>query len=69
VDDGTALNMLDGPRQGLAGYVAPPSNMLNILSRRALPAGRLAALGLRQAQDALSNVEGRCCAGTFTTGC
>jgi hypothetical protein len=28
-----------------AGYAAPPSNMLNILSRRALPARRLPALG------------------------
>jgi hypothetical protein len=28
-----------------ADGVAPPSNMLNILSRRALSAGRLAALG------------------------
>jgi hypothetical protein len=34
--------------------------MPNILSRRALRAGRIGALVLRRAQDALSNVEGRC---------
>jgi hypothetical protein len=33
-----------GRRSIPAGCVAPPSNMLNILSRRAWPAGRLAAL-------------------------
>jgi hypothetical protein len=34
-----------GRRSIPAGCVAPPSNMHNILSRRAWPAGRLAALG------------------------
>jgi hypothetical protein len=41
---GESLTAFDG-RCILAGCVAPPSNMLNILSRRALPARRLARLG------------------------